>query len=615
MFWYAIGFNQPIGNWNVSSVLGMGSMFNGASSFNQPIGNWNVSNVALMVYMFSDASTFNQPIGNWNVGKAMAMEGIFSNAKVFKQDIGDWDVSRVHNMKAMFKNNIEMQEKYGENGEFFTSLLVKEKEEVLKGYRTILNINVENKFNNKTLKIAVKEWCKNAKKAEVKYDHISIWDVSNVTTMEEMFQDAKSFNQPIGDWDVSNVTDMGAMFQDAQSFNQPIGDWDVNNVTDMGAMFDGAKSFNQPIGDWDVSCVTDMNDMFTNTKTFNQHIGDWDVSNVTNMIEMFSNAKAFNQPIGDWNVSSVTNMAKMFIHAEAFNHHIGDWDVSNVTDMVNMLFSKTFKQDISNWNLSNGATMTNIFSDSDHEMIEKYRKEIVKINKGLKDGSVGLMDPIEKYKNKSDLDFSLFTFIKNPLELSNKKFNDLKNGKVKKVLIEISVHNYGLFQISGNSKDKFDTEEINPLGSGVFYNHNGMGHLRGLEQMNNFYGGFWDENKIIREGWFSITQHQEVSVDWFYEVLKIKKELEKKGEIDELDEGFHSFFKFLKLLWEDCYAFGDQIGLVIEDGGAFSAEEIGLIHRGVTLDDGSTSAAASEETNDDLDERVYFEYATTSKKK
>jgi surface protein len=41
-------FNQPIGNWDVSSVTDTGDMFSFAQSFNQPIGDWNVSSVTRM---------------------------------------------------------------------------------------------------------------------------------------------------------------------------------------------------------------------------------------------------------------------------------------------------------------------------------------------------------------------------------------------------------------------------------------------------------------------------------------------------------------------------------------------------------------------------------------
>jgi surface protein len=52
MFFRAFNFNQPIGNWNVSSVTDMSSMFNRSTAFNQNIGSWNVSNVTDMGLMF-----------------------------------------------------------------------------------------------------------------------------------------------------------------------------------------------------------------------------------------------------------------------------------------------------------------------------------------------------------------------------------------------------------------------------------------------------------------------------------------------------------------------------------------------------------------------------------
>ena len=39
------------------------------------------------------------------------------------------------------------------------------------------------KFNNETLRAAVKEWLDDESKAEKKYGHISDWDTSEVTDM------------------------------------------------------------------------------------------------------------------------------------------------------------------------------------------------------------------------------------------------------------------------------------------------------------------------------------------------------------------------------------------------------------------------------------------------
>ena len=93
------------------------------------------------------------------------------------------------------------------------------------------------KFDNKTLRKAVKLYIENEELAIQLYGHISTWDTSNVTDMNGMFFNAYQFNQDIGNWLTSNVTDMNCMFSEAHEFNQDIGNWDTSNVIDMNGMF------------------------------------------------------------------------------------------------------------------------------------------------------------------------------------------------------------------------------------------------------------------------------------------------------------------------------------------------------------------------------------------
>ena len=151
------------------------------------------------------------------------------------------------------------------------------------------------------------------------YSGIETWDVSNVTTMQGMFQCAKTFNHPIGNWDTSHVTDMTCMFQFAVNFNQSLNDWDVSNVTDVHYMFFEAYNFSQPLDKWDVSNVKNMAGMFEEAYKFNQPLDKWDVSNVKNMSRMFANAEAFNQSIDSWDTSNVTNKDSMFEGAKSFH--------------------------------------------------------------------------------------------------------------------------------------------------------------------------------------------------------------------------------------------------------------------------------------------------------
>lgn len=64
---------------------------------------------------------------------------------------------------------------------------------------------------------------------------------TSVTDLEDCFRSNSSLNQPLP-WDVSRVTDMRAMFQDAVSFNQDLSGWCVSLISSKPTSFD----FNTP---------------------------------------------------------------------------------------------------------------------------------------------------------------------------------------------------------------------------------------------------------------------------------------------------------------------------------------------------------------------------------
>ena len=201
--------------------------------------------------------------------------------------------------------------------------------------------------------------------AAMKYNATDTPDLSGVTDMSSMFNNAQSFNGDISSWNVSQVTDTSEMFRDAARFNQDISDWDVSQVTDMSSMFDHAFDFNQPLNNWDVSQVTSMSSMFNDARSFNGDISSWDVSQVTGMSGMFTSARAFNQPLNNWNVSQVTTMSTMFSNAWIFNQDISDWDVSQVTSMSLMFQSASrFNQPLNNWNVSQVTDMSLMFQSA-----------------------------------------------------------------------------------------------------------------------------------------------------------------------------------------------------------------------------------------------------------
>jgi len=176
---YNNGGSSSISGWDTSNVTIMVGVFNDATNFNQPIGTWDTSSVTSMSYMFKEASSFNQPLSGWNVSNVYTMANMFELAPNFNQDIGAWDVSNVTDMFRMFR-----------------------------GFSYSIGT-----FNNGGS------------------SSISGWNTSKVQSMDGMFRDQTSFNQPIGAWNTSSLTNIREMFYNADAFDQDLSNWTVTGIS------------------------------------------------------------------------------------------------------------------------------------------------------------------------------------------------------------------------------------------------------------------------------------------------------------------------------------------------------------------------------------------------
>ena len=231
------GTYGAIGDWIVTNVTDMSSLFYNKQLFNDDISKWDVSNVVSMDRTFYNAFAFNQPLNDWDVAKVIDMGGMFWNS-AFNQPIGNWDTSSVVSMAYMF-NMVD-------------------------------NNNVQ------------------------KFDQdLSNWNTSNVESMEAMFRSNDSFNKNIGNWDISKVTNIGWMFYKATNFNNggssDINNWDTSNVRSSIVMF-ARSNFNQPIGKWNLSNANALYSMFAENVMFNQSIRVWAVKTSADTTNMFYRA-------------------------------------------------------------------------------------------------------------------------------------------------------------------------------------------------------------------------------------------------------------------------------------------------------------------------------------
>ena len=417
MFQNDTSFNQNVGGWNVINVTNMGTMFFNASMFNNDASNsiqsWKAPKCVNFANMFAGTTRFNQPLphlvdtsGVTNV----TMNSMFQNDMSFNQNVGAWNVSNVVTMANMFQSATQfnnggsntIQTWYAPKCREFNSMFQSASRfnqplSILVDTSGVTNVTMNSMFLNDTSF----------------NQNVGAWNVSNVVTMANMFDNAFMFNNggsdSIKNWyapkctsfeamfratspvatlahrfnqplsilvDTSGVSScsLAAMFQNDTSFNQNIGGWNVINVVTMANMFQSATQFNNggsnTIQTWYAPKCREFNSMFQSASRFNQPLSILvDTSGVIDcsLNSMFQSASVFNQPL-NFNTINVTTMASMFQSASVFNQPL-NFNTINVTTMASMFQSASaFNQSLNTngniWNVSKVKTMKSMFSHS-----------------------------------------------------------------------------------------------------------------------------------------------------------------------------------------------------------------------------------------------------------
>lgn len=354
-------FNAYIGHFKFAPGSSATSMLQAAKEFNQPCSDWGdeVKNIANSLRMFKEAFAFNNgdvtnnglvPWTNAHWKTCVTFYEMFRDSN-FNQDVSKWilpnstDVPGGFSAQAMF---------YGTP---FNQPVDTHEEGGIKYWDMSNCTNISAMFNN----------------ARSFNQPLNNWDTSNVTTMAETFRFALEFDQDLNNWDTSNVTTMNNMFSSDNidsAFNGDVTTWDTSNVTSMRSMFRSCRKFNQDIGSWDTSNVTDISNMFYRNDDFNYNLNSWNTSKVEDMRATFRQATSFNQPLNNWDTSNVTSMAYTFFTASAFNQPIptdgNKWNTGQVTTMEGMFENAaSFNQDLSSWDVSNVTDMGYMFNSAD----------------------------------------------------------------------------------------------------------------------------------------------------------------------------------------------------------------------------------------------------------
>ena len=416
MFHAAPKFNQDISSWNVANVTNMEHMFADAAAFNRNLGGWDVGRVTGMRHMFTGAALSTENYDallqgwsdlavqrnvrfdagdaqysleaaaarqilvdrGWHIsdGGQVALRIDESTAFITTWKVGPGDPSIEISVLSVGDETPDYLIDWGDGSAVERSTGRAGHTYASRGTYTVkiagrlpqLDLS-ESRSRNKIRKI--EQWgdikwasmqgaFRNCKKLKINASDAP--DLSRVTDMASMFEQATSLDGDLSSWNVENVTHMSGMFEGATSFNGDISGWNVGNVTRMSEMFEDATSFNGDISSWNVGNVVSMFNMFHNATSFNGNISGWNVGNVTRMDGMFWGATSFNGDISGWNVGNVTYMDGMFKNATSFNGDLSSWNVGNVTYMYEMFHNATsFNGDISRWNVRRVFSMSSMF--------------------------------------------------------------------------------------------------------------------------------------------------------------------------------------------------------------------------------------------------------------
>ena len=390
LFYEAFSFNGNVSQWDTGHVTDMSYAFYEATLFNSDLSKWKTSRVTSMEKMFHSAIEFNGNISTWETSAVTSMSQMFKFCFKFNNDISRWDTSRVQFMNELFffansfnqtlcwnvSNVINFEDIFSYSSGSFGA--------------TCLIASFNNQMTDDNIHSAVYLWFTENDLAKALFGDVELWDTSRVTSMDQLFRTASSFNADLSLWNTSQVTSMYYTFAEAFSFNGVITQWNTNSVTEISHLFFQAKAFNQSLC-WNLSTVASADTLFfgsygsfnrscyttNNTMTDDSiwsarslseiavtrygDVGLWDTSRVTDMAYLFAYDDNFNEDLSLWNTSKVTDMEGMF-KLTYFNSDLSEWDTSRVTSMKSMFEQAySFNGDISRWNISNCTDTSQMF--------------------------------------------------------------------------------------------------------------------------------------------------------------------------------------------------------------------------------------------------------------
>lgn len=231
------------------------------------------------------------------------------------------------------------------------------------------------------------------------FKNLSNFNMSNCTSLRNMFVNSTVTSLDITGWNTINVTDMHGLFAHMPNLKELKQDLITSNVKDMSWMFEEVGVETLDLSNFNTSKVTDMSSMLRNMHNIKTlDLSSFNTSNVKTMRSMFiavasDGATPTSSNLekiifgNNFNTSNVTDMAYMFTNLQYLaSLDVSNFNTANVTTMDHMfaVLPNVKTLDVSNFDTSKVTSMFSMFASLDLSTSEVIPSQLTEIKFGEK---------------------------------------------------------------------------------------------------------------------------------------------------------------------------------------------------------------------------------------
>lgn len=192
---------------------------------------------------------------------------------------------------------------------------------------------------------------------------VSNWNVYNVISMAQLFQESQNARPNMIGWNVQTLIDTRYMFAgsiDFYDYDNGMSTWKPNHVGYVSSMYEASYNCSTPgVALWDTSYVVDMSGVMANSKYVNADISQWTTPNVQSLKNAFMGAIDIELDLRNWDVRNVLSLDSFFTNSKRSKLDVTGWDTSSVQSMENLV-SKSIDSElrgIEGWDVQSVTNM------------------------------------------------------------------------------------------------------------------------------------------------------------------------------------------------------------------------------------------------------------------